>query len=98
MDLLVICVHCHPVRSNLLRNVTSHTNFFKNYFFPYCISEWNNLSPNIRNSNSIAIFKKSLLTFIRPKKCNVYSIIDPTALKLLTRLRVNLSHPRRGFV
>ena len=81
-----------PVRSNLFRNFTSHTNFSKNYFFPYCISEWNNLSPNIRNSNSIAIFKKSLLTFIRPKQCNVYNIIDPTGLKLLTRLRVHLSH------
>ena len=83
-----------PVRSNLFRNFTSHTNFFKNYIFPYCISEWNNLSPNIRNSNSIAIFKGSLLTFIRPNQCNVYNIIDPTDLKLLTRLRVNLSHLR----
>ena len=83
-----------PVRSNLFRNFTSHTNFFKNSFFPYCISEWNNLSPNIRNSNSIAIFKKSLLTYIRPKQCNVYNIIDPTGLKLLTRLRVHLSHLR----
>ena len=45
-----------PVRSNLFRNFTSHTNFFKNSFFPYCISEWNNLSPNIPNSNSISIF------------------------------------------
>ena len=28
-----------PLRSNLFRNFTSHTNFYKNSFFPYCTSE-----------------------------------------------------------
>ena len=83
-----------PIRSNLFRNFTSHTNFFKNSFFPYCISEWNKLSPNLRNSTSISVFKKGLLAFIRPKQCYIYNIFDPTGLKLLTRLRVNLSHLR----
>ena len=31
---------------------------------------------------------------IRPKECSIYNIIDPYGLKLLTRLRVNLSHLR----
>ena len=83
-----------PIRSNLFRNFTSHTNFFKNSFFPYCISEWNKLSPNLRNSTSISVFKKGLLAFIRPQQCYIYNIFDPTGLKLLTRLRVNLSHLR----
>ena len=48
----------------------------------------------MRNSLSISIFKKSLLAFIRPKKCPVYNIHDPLGLKLLTRLRVNFSHLR----
>ena len=83
-----------PLRSNLFRNFTSHTNFYKNSFFPYCTSEWNKLGPNLRNSNSVAILKKNLLAFVRPKQCNIYNIVDPSGLKLLTRFRVNLSHLR----
>ena len=82
------------IRSNLFRNFTSHTNFFKNSFFPYCTIEWNKLGPNLRNSTSISMFKKGVLAFIRPKQCYIYNIIDPPGLKLLTRLRVNLSHLR----
>ena len=42
----------------------------------------------------MSVFKKGLLAFIRPKQCSVYNIHDPLGLKLLTRLRVNLSHLR----
>ena len=81
-----------PIRSNLFRNFTSHTNFFLNSFFPYCTIEWNKLGPNLRNSTSISMFKKGLLAFISPKQCYIYNIIDPPGLKLLTRLR--MSHLR----
>ena len=40
------------------------------------------------------IFQKALLNFYRPKECSVFNIFDPVGLKLLTRLRVNLSHLR----
>ena len=83
-----------PVRTNKFRNFTTHTNFFKNSFFPYCISEWNKLDPSLRNSTSVTMFKKGLLAFIRPKQFSIYNLIDPPGLKLLTRLRVNLSHLR----
>ena len=52
------------------------------------------INPNLRNSPSLSVFKKGLLAFIRPKECSIYNIIDPYGLKLLTRLRVNLSHLR----
>ena len=39
--------------NNLFRNFTIHTEYFKNSFFPYCVSEWNKLDPNIRSSTSI---------------------------------------------
>ena len=45
--------------------LTKH-NFFKNYFFPSAIIEWNNLDPNLRNSKSISVFKEKILNFIRP--------------------------------
>ena len=83
-----------PLRSKLFRNFTSNTNLFLKSFFPYCIREWNKLCPNLQNSTAISIFKKHLLTFIRPNQCSIYNIIDPPGLKLLTRLRVNLSHLR----
>ena len=41
-------------------------NFFKNYFFPSAIIEWNNLDPSLRNSKSASIFKEKILNFIRP--------------------------------
>ena len=81
-------------RNNLFRNFTIHTEYFKNSFFPYCVSEWNKLDPNLRSSTSISIFKKELLKFIRPKQSSIFNIFDPLGLKLLTRLRVNLSHLR----
>ena len=83
-----------PERRNLFRNFTFHTEYFKNSFFPDCISKWNKLDPDLRNSSSISLFKKGLLAFIRPKPRPVFNIIDSHGLKLLTRLRVNLSHLR----
>ena len=82
------------MRSNLFRPPASHTNYFSNTFFPSCVDEWNKLGSELRNSMSIASFKKALLVFIRPQKRSVFNIVDPHGLKLLTRLRVNLSHLR----
>ena len=84
----------HPDRRDLFYNFTYRTDYFKNSFFPYCVREWNKLASNIRHSNSISLFKKGLLVGIRPKQRSIYNIIDPPGLKLLTRLRLNLSHLR----
>ena len=68
--------------------------FFKNSFFPSTTIEWNNLDPNIQNSESINIFKKHLLTFIRPLPNSVFNCHNARGVKLLTRLRLGLSHLR----
>ena len=39
-------------------------NFFKNLFFPSTVIEWNKLDKSIRSSESLALFKKSILQFI----------------------------------
>ena len=70
------------------------TKQFKSTFFPSCIFNWNQLNPDIKNSSSLEIFKQALLKFIRPKAANVYKIHHPRGLKLLTRLRLGLSHLR----
>ena len=47
---------------------------------------------HIRKSKSISIFKINILKFIRPKPNNVYCCHNPKEIKLLTRLRLGLSH------
>ena len=42
-------------------------NFYENSFFPSSFIEWNNLDPNLRNSENFGIFKNNILKFIRPK-------------------------------
>ena len=70
------------------------TEYFANSFFPYTIKEWNNLSPEIRKSVSYEVFKNSLLKFIRPSPKSLFNVSDSLGIKLLTRLRLGLSHLR----
>ena len=69
-----------------------NTDYFANSFFPYYTDQWNALDPNIQNIQSISSFKKALLKFIRPSPAHVFDVTDYSGLKLLTRLRLNLSH------
>ena len=68
--------------------------FFKNSFFPSTVIEWNKIGKNIRKSESLNIFKKSILEFIRPSQNRVYNCHNPKGMKLLTKLTVGLSHLR----
>ena len=61
-------------------------------FFPSSIVEWNKLSREVRNSENIRIFKKRILEFIRPSPNSIFDIYNPYGIKLLTRLRLGLSH------
>ena len=61
---------------------------------PNTLKEWNNLDPNIRKSKSINIIKSNISKFIRPKPNNVYHCHNPKGIKLLTKLRLGLSHLR----
>ena len=66
--------------------------FFKNSFFPSTAIEWNKIDKNIRKSESLNIFKKSILKFIRPSQNRVCNCHNPKGIKLFTGLRVGLSH------
>ena len=78
----------------ILNQIFCRSEYFVNSFFPCPINEWNKLSLEIRNSESYSIFKKSLLKFIRTIPNSVFSVVDIYGIKLLTRLRVGLSHLR----
>ena len=67
---------------------------FKNFFFPSTIIEWNNLEKSIRSSESLALFKKSILQFIQPTLNRTFNCHNPIGIKLITRLRLGLSHLR----
>ena len=56
--------------------------------------EWNKLDNNIQNSESVSAFKKQILKFIRPSPNSTFNVHNPRGIKLLTRLRVGLSHLR----
>ena len=68
----------------------ARTEKFQSSFYPNCISEWNKLDPEIRNSPSIAVFKSKLLSIIRPPAKSVFGVHDPKGLSYLSQIRVGL--------
>ena len=69
-------------------------NFYKNSFFPSSIIEWNNLDPKLCNSENFCIFKNNILKFIRPKPNSFFNCCNLKGIRLITRLRLELSHLR----
>ena len=72
---------------------TKH-NFFQNSYFKSAIKEWNRFDIDIQKSDSSSIFKKRILSFIRPLTNKVSISHNPQGLKLLIRLRLGPSHLR----
>ena len=68
--------------------------FFRNTFFPSAIIEWNKLDPVIRNAESLGIFKSNILQFIRPTPRGFFNCFNHKGIRLMTRLRLGLSHLR----
>ena len=68
------------------------TDIFKYSFFPYTIVEWNKLDANLKNAKSYMCFRNSLLKIGRPVQNSIFKILNPLGIKLLTRLRLGLSH------
>ena len=53
-----------------------------------------NLDPNLRNSENFGIFKNNILNFIRPKPNSFFNCCNLKGIRLITRLRLDLSHLR----
>ena len=75
-----------------LKSYYCRTDVFKYSFFPYAISEWNKLDLQIRKADSLLSFKNVLLKVGHPVPNSYFNIHNPVGLKLLTRLRIGLSH------
>ena len=91
-DLLPKGTHSYNTHnSEDITTFQSRTDTFKFSFFPWSIVEWNKLDLKIRNS-SYLVFRNYLLKRISPLAAPVNNIHNPLGLKLLTRLRLGLSH------
>ena len=92
INLIPKCEKTIRTRNNHVPTYHCRADCFKFSFFLATLSDWFNLDPSIKNSESISSFKSKLLSFILPVQSNVYNIFDPQGLKLLTRLRLGFSH------
>ena len=68
---------------------------FLKLLFPLGYKRVEQSGPHIRKSKSIIILKINVLKFIRPKPNSVYYCHNPKGIRLLTRLRLGLSHLRK---
>ena len=66
--------------------------YSKNFFVSSYLIEWNNLDSNIKSSACFAYLKKPVLGFARTSGSSIFHFHTPRDLKLITRLRLELSH------
>ena len=93
--LTILIPKCDPTiktRNNRIPTFHCRTDCFQYSFFSSTLNDWFSLDINIRNSESISLFKNRVLSFIRPVQINIYDIFDPQGLKFATRSRVGLNH------
>ena len=65
---------------------------FKNSFFSSAIIEWNNVDTSLRISNQS--LRKKILDLIQHSTNSFFDCRNPKGIKLITRLRLGLSHLR----
>ena len=92
INLIIKCNQTVRWRNSHMPIFHCRTDCFRYSFFPSTLKDWFNLDDNIRNSESISVFKSRLLSLIRPVQNSVFNIFDPKGLILLTRLRLGFSH------
>ena len=69
----------------------SKTKRSSNTYFTNVLQEWNKLDGNVRNSATVAEFKRKLLAIIRPVKNSLFGVFDILGVKQLTMLRLEFS-------
>ena len=77
--------------SNVFHDIKCRTSKYMQSFFPDCVKAWNKIDDEIRNSDSLGIFKERLFTLIRPMKRSIFNIHDPTGIRHIFNLRLGLS-------
>ena len=76
--------------TNDLHPMKCRTQRYKNSFFPDAIDCWNKIGPEIRHTETLGLFKKTLKAIIKPEGKSIFNIHSPN-LKYLYQLRAGLS-------
>ena len=74
------------VNTNQLKEPRVLQVYFLNVFF-----EWNLLDQIIKDSNTLADFKRKLLAVIRPVKKSVYNVYNMTGIRNVSKLHLKFS-------
>ena len=85
---------CRARQCNKIPAINVKNDFFKNTFFSSNNNWWNKLDWKIKNSESIETFKKRILPIIWSSPNRTFNCNNPRGIKLLSRLRLGLSHLR----
>ena len=85
-------MQCQTRNSGNIPSFFVKHDYFKNSCFSSAITEWNKLDCYISNADSFDVFKKCILSFIRPMPNSIYNIHNPLGVKYLKRLRIGFSH------
>ena len=64
----------------------------RNSLFPSIVIEWNKIDNDLGKSESVSAFKNEILIFVRSSPDSTFNVHNPHGIKLLTILRVGLSH------
>ena len=86
--------HCSFRTSDNIPCFNTEHSFFKNSFFPSTIVEWNKLDVSLRKCDSLNVFKKEILKFMRPYSNSLYNCRNPIRVKYIIRTRLGLNHLR----
>ena len=85
--------HSYPLRKPLnIPHYYCRIDKSKNSFFSNVINEWSKLDKKIKGATSFFLFKASLLEIGHPHENSTHRIHNPVGIRLLTRLRLGLSH------
>ena len=75
-----------------LCNIHTRTDKFRHSFSPSCVHSWNHiLDTKIRNSKNIDVFKTNIKSLFKPKKNELFGLLDKEGIRRLTQLRVDLN-------
>ena len=90
ISLIPKCEQTFQHKNKHLPTCICRTDCFKCSFFPCTLNDWINLDVSITNSESISIFKNKFIFY--SSSTDIFNILVPQGLKLLTRLRLGFIH------
>ena len=89
------CTFHHNLRrANVYEANAKSTNRISHTYFQNCMREWNQLDESIKISPAVSVFKRELMSLIRPQKRSLFGFHDIDGVRLLTHLRVEFSDLR----